>query len=343
MDLTERKRLILAHQHLTAPTNRLTACGDVNGLQAQFLSHARHALALRTASALDGSWGDGLVKSWSIRGTMHLFPVSDLPLFLHRDRRHYLRDVDQFVDDPYAAAERKRLFACHILDLIDQGISAREDLRTACFQLGMTEREELSFFNSWGGLLRAMSEAGQICYQAREEKVFQRCPPFIPLDREAALLEQARRYFTHFGPATLRDAAYFFGMPQRQVKLWLEQLPVRSAVCDGQTCYWIDVGPSDVPPLPQCVLLAGFDQLLLGYEKRDGLFLPPEYLRDVFSRAGIVFPAVLLHGTVAGRWKCAGKRCQITPFRPFSPGEREAVQEQLFRYRPEVLELRWEE
>lgn len=33
-------------------------------------------------------------------------------------------------------------------------------------------------------------------------------------------------------------------------------------------------------------------------------------------------PPVLLHGSVAGRWKHSGKRLLITQFRPFSQEER---------------------
>lgn len=343
MELEERKRLILARQHLTMQGERRAVCRDLNGLQAQFLSNARHALCIRTREPLGERWGEGLVKSWTVRGTMHVFREEDLSLFLHRDRRHFLRDVDQFVDDSSVSAERKRQFAQYILDCIDQGIATREALRTACFAHGMTEAEEESFFNSWGGLLRAMSESGMLCYEVEEEKTFRRCPPFTPMEREEALLEQARRYFTHYGPAAVRDAAYYFGMPQKTVKGWLDRLPVTAVSCGGRDCYFIDDGHRGAPELPDCVLLAGFDPLLLGYEKRDGLFLPPEYIRGIFSRAGIVFPAVLLDGTVAGRWKCSGTKGTVTLFRPVTSREQDAICREVSRWRPEVKTLIWEQ
>ena len=74
--------------------------------------------------------------------------------------------------------------------------------------------------------------------------------------------------------------------------------------------------------IPDCLLLAGFDPLVLGYEKKQSIFLPQEYLRGIFSLSGIVMPPVLLHGSVAGRWKHSGKRLLITQFRPFSQEER---------------------
>ena len=70
------------------------------------------------------------------------------------------------------------------------------------------------------------------------------------------------------------------------------------------------------------MLLAGFDPLVLGYEKKQSIFLPQEYLRGIFSLSGIVMPPVLLHGSVAGRWKHSGKHLLIMQFRPFSQEER---------------------
>lgn len=343
MDIGERRQLLLARQHITEPSDRLSVCRDLNGLQAQFLSYTRHALATRSTESLGEDWGGGLVKSWTVRGTMHVFREEDLPLFLHRDRSHFLREVDRFTDDPFATLERKRLFAAHILDCIGQGSATREDLREACRGHGMTEAEERSFFDSWGGLLRAMSEAGMICYQVREEKSFRRCPDFVPMEAEAARLELARRYFTHFGPATVRDAAYYFGVSQRQVKFWLDQLPVKAENYLERDCFWIDDGRRDAPEVPDCVLLAGFDQLMLGYEKKESVFLPPEYLRGIFNLSGIVMPCVLLKGQAAGRWKVSGTKCAIAPFRSFKAREKKSAEREVRRWFPAVERIVWEE
>lgn len=54
---------------------------------------------------------------------------------------------------------------------------------------------------------------------------------------------------------------------------------------------------------PRCLFLAGFDQLMLGYEKKESLYLAPENLRAIFNLAGIVMPPVMLDGRVVGKWK----------------------------------------
>lgn len=44
---------------------------------------------------------------------------------------------------------------------------------------------------------------------------------FEPLPEEESKLELARRYFEAYGPATVKDAAYFFGVSQAEVRRYL--------------------------------------------------------------------------------------------------------------------------
>lgn len=322
MELLERKARILCGQHLTAPADQETVCRDLNGVQAQFMAAALHALTIRTAVPLEP---EKLVKSWTIRGTVHVFDPADLPLFLHEGRTHYLRPIDQMTADEFITLERKRFFADCILDSLAQGICRREDLKAACFAAGMTGRESESVFNGWGGTLRYLAETGQITHQVGEDKAFRLCPPFTPMDGETARLELARRYFAHYGPATARDAAYFFGKPQRDVKEWMARLPLEHAQVDGKDCFWIDDGRTGWPDVPECLLLAGFDQLMLGYEKKESIFLPGKYLRGIFNLSGIVMAPILLRGEVAGRWKQKDGKLTLTPFGSWSAGDRRLV------------------
>ena len=311
MTLEEIKLRRLTGQHLLAPTDTQTVAKDLCGVQAQFLSHALHGLSIRC----DEVNTDGLVKSWTNRGTMHLFSVDDLPLFLHEGRSHFLRPVDTLESDSYVSADRKAYFGDLIVDAVSQGINEREALKAVCEQAGMTERESQSLFDPWGGTIRALCEAGRICHKVQEKKAYQLCPAFEPMAEEPARIELARRYFTQFGPATIKDAAYFFGTTQAKAKSWLKQLPVTETVVDGKSYFYIDNG---VPAgeLSACLFLAGFDQLMLGYEKTESLFLPKEDMRDIFNLAGIVRPAILVNGTVVGWWNLKNRKLKITLFSP---------------------------
>ena len=306
----------LRGQHLLSPSDTQTVVNDRCGVQAQFLSHALHGLSIRCHSIST----EGLIKSWTNRGTMHLFSADDLPLFLHQGRSHFLRPVDTLEGDAFITASRKRYFADLIVENVAGGIDQRDDLKEACRQAGMTEKESKSLFDPWGGAIRALCETGRICHKVQQTKAYQLCPPFQPMVKEAAQLEMARRYFAHFGPATIKDAAYFFAATQAQVKQWLSQLSVAETILDGKAYFYVDEGlPAGHPP--EVLFLSGFDQLLLGYDKMESLILPREHLRDIFTLSGIVRPAILKDGRIVGWWNLKGRKLSIHLF----DGENKAI------------------
>ena len=311
MTLEEIKLRRLAGQHLLTPTDTRTVVKNLCGVQAQFLSHALHGLSIRCTEVNI----DRLIKSWTNRGTMHLFSADDLPLFLHEGRTHFLRPVDTLESDAYITADRKAYFADLIVDAVAQGIDEREALKAVCEKAGMTESESQSLFDPWGGIIRALCETGRICHKVQEKKAYQLCPAFEPMAENKARIELARRYFTHFGPATVKDAAYFFGTTQTKVKSWLKQLPLTETSLDSKSFFYIDNGMS-AGELPTCLFLAGFDQLMLGYEKTESLFLPKEHMRDIWGLAGIVRPAILANGTVVGWWNLKNRKLKVTLFSP---------------------------
>ena len=311
MTSEELKLRRLAGQHLLIPADTQTVVKDLCGVQAQFLSHALYGLSIRCTEVST----EGLVKSWTNRGTMHLFSADDLSLFLHEGRSHFLRPVDTLGSDAYISAERKAYFADLIVDAVSQGIDEREALKAVCEKAGMTESESQSLFDPWGGTIRALCEAGRICHKVQERKAYQLCPAFEPMAENKARIELARRYFTHFGPATIKDAAYFFGTTQTKVKSWMKQLPVAETSLGSKSYFYIDNG-LPAGNLPGCLFLAGFDQLMLGYEKTESLFLPKEHMRDIWGLAGIVRPAILVNGMVVGWWNLKNRKLKITLFSP---------------------------
>lgn len=69
MDQETLKLRRLSAQYLLAPASRLHVVRAMDGFQAQFLSNAMHAMRLRSADPDAGYAADGLVKSWTLRGT----------------------------------------------------------------------------------------------------------------------------------------------------------------------------------------------------------------------------------------------------------------------------------
>lgn len=327
MDIEEIRLRRLAGQHLIATADTLSVVRDLCGVQAQFMSNALHALRIRSSEPE----GDGLVKNWTIRGTVHVFAESDLPLFIRAGdyRKNEWSDPNWWNSRPDWALgpERQRYLSDVVLAALAKGPRTREELRELCRAEGMTPAEEGSMFHPWGGGLRQLCERGFMHYAASERKEFHLSPLFELIPEDEAKLELAKRYFTHYGPATVKDAAYFFGTTQTEVKKWLRSLPAEAVECEGRTYYYIGSECNSGADIPGCIFLAGFDQLMLGYEKKESLFLSREHLRAIFSLAGIVMPAVLLHGRVAGRWKRRGRRLSVELFSPVEGKDTELIRE----------------
>ena len=308
MTIDQIKLQRLANQHLLHKTDIRRAVRDLCGVQAQFMGHALHGLSLR--SDADTSH---LLKTWTLRGTMHLIDEGDLPLFLHEGRNPFLRPQDTLSSDAWVSGNRKSFFGDLILAALASGSKTREELKLLCRAKGMTDSEEASLFDPWGGIIRALCENGSICHLVSQEKAYHLCPQFSPMDMDSAHLELARRYFTHFGPATAKDAAYFLGWTQKEVKRQLSRLDVEAFPLENHIFYCIAQEQPSVECYP-VLFLAGFDQLMLGFEKKESLFLPPDHLRDIFTLSGIVRPALLVEGTVSGSWNLKNNKLTVRLF-----------------------------
>ncbi len=333
-------------QHLLAPAEN--PAGDLCGLQAQFLRNAVHALYLRS----DGASLKGLVKTWTLRGTVHLVPERDLPLYLPLCGT--AQDVCESPWYRWTAGrgeanppERERELARFMAEAVAGGADTRDALRDRMRLCGMTEAEERRAFDPWGGLIREMADVGALVFHVQmaddvhpdETKRYRLLAPFAPVDEAAARIELLRRYFTHYGPATLRDAAYFFRWTQAEVKALLPRLPVDAVDFGGRPHFFIP-GSEPTRNIPPVILLAGFDPLMMGYRKEDNPFLPGEHLRGIFNLAGIVNPAILLHGRVAGKWQEKSGRVTLTAFEPLSAKDRKAIEQEAERRFPKGR-IRW--
>ena len=312
----------MAQQHLLQKADKMTVVRNLCGVQAQFLGNAMHSLKIRCLPD-DQPTSFGLVKNWTVRGTVHVLAEEDLPLFITREIYRvddwsipcFWNRRPDWALTPLRQTELSRI----ILSALENGALTREELKELCRRNGMTEAEEGSMFHPWGGGIRQLCERGFMHGVVSEEKAYCLTKEFLPLSAEEAGLELACRYFTHMGPATIHDAMYFFGAKAAQVKKWLKELPVTETECEGRRYYHIETETGVEGEIPRCVFLAGFDQLLLGYEKKESLILSEEHLRRIFNLAGIVMPAVLLDGVVAGRWKKTGRKLKVELFSPQAP------------------------
>lgn len=344
------QRRQMTNQYLLTPADKLTVVRDLCGIQSQFMVNAMHSLKIRCTDYAEETVAQGLVKNWTVRGTVHVFAEDDLPLFLHCNngkdyRRNEWRGYTFWNqrDCWSLTPERQRYFSEIIVAAVEKRPYTRDELKTLCREHGMDDEEELSMFDRWGGGIRELCERGFMNYVVAEKKAYTAAPEFTPIPEDQANLKIARRYFTNIAPATIHDAMYYFHATQAQVKAWLAQLPVSTAECEGKTYYYIENGKAYDQDIPPCLFLAGFDQLMLGYQKKESLYLPPEHLRGIFNLAGIVMPPILLNGTVVGRWKKQKGKLSMTPFRILTTDEKHTILQKAETLWSDLSKIQWDE
>lgn len=312
--MTEKELLLynsLKGLHLLDRTDVHTVVSDLMGLQAQFANYPKASLKIRALDYEEADPFRGLVKIWSHRGTMHLVPEDELGMHLAA-----YDNGGPFVDGYWgisrADAER---WAPFIQDQIRQGNNTREGLKAACADAGMGEELLYHVFYGWGGLIREMVTRGMIVCGTGTRKEY-----FIPrtvtwMDRDEARRILLRRYFEHYGPATISDCRYFFGNWKKKDMdpLLHELLPeLVCTVIGGKKYYSLRALVTDAA-LPECVLVPGFDQLVLGYKDRSRM-IDDGFLKVLTNAAGIVFPSVLVRGRIRARWKLADGEVQVSFF-----------------------------
>jgi hypothetical protein len=159
-------------------------------------------------------------------------------------------------------------------------------------------------------LMRAELDA-IVCSGPRRGKQFtyalldERVPATRHLDRDAALAELTRRYFTSHGPATLRDFAWWSGLTVADGTkgVDLAKAHLTREVVDGKT-YWL--APTSSPPAarkPTVHLLPNFDEYLVAYQDRGPSF-DREIAAVVDRRDNVLSNHIVVKdGRVIGAWR----------------------------------------
>ncbi|MDQ1726824.1 MAG: hypothetical protein QOK14_869 [Frankiaceae bacterium] len=304
--------------------------------QGQDLRGAMTSVALRTGG---GSSADvraafdrgEIVRSWPMRGTLHIVAAEDLPWMLHVAAGRVMS----------GAAARWRA-----LELDDATVKSAHDVAvTALAGGGRTTREEL--FARWQDA--GIATAGQrgvhlilqlaltqaLCYGpfdgAKQQLVLME--DWIPrpraLDHDEALGEWALRFFASHGPATVADFARWTKLPLGECRkgIAVAQSGLERWDVEGVT-HWMD--PATPARLAAhrsrargVFLLPGFDEYVLGYADRS-VIIPVEHAAAVVpGNNGVFQHTVVACGQVVGTWKRAPRGSKqpliATPLASFSP------------------------
>ena len=329
----------LARQHLVdrvPAEGMLSVVAGVCGVHAQVSSTAELQVGarvdgVRPEDVRDALWQRRcLVRTWAMRGTLHLLTADDLPLYVAALRTHdrwwkgaWLRMIGCSQDELRAILDAIR-------DALTETPLTREQLADAVAErVGPHARERM--LSGWGEMLKpAAFEGALVCGPPQGQGVtFVRPQRWLPEwdepGSDPAWREIVRRYLRAYGPAAREEFARWWGMQPATAGRILRASADDLVEVDveGYRAWALaeDVaGMRAQPPVP-ARLLPGFDVYVAGTRPRASL-VDERFEDRVFRTAGWVSPVVLVDGMAAGVWghERSGGRVEVTvsPWKPLT-------------------------
>ena len=313
----------------------------MGAVQAQDYLGALWAVGLRMRNAvavdIERAMADGvIVRTHPMRGTWHFVTAEDIRWLLTlmapgRIASNALWYHRLELDDA-TFAKSNAVFA----QTLEGGKQlTRQELAAALGQAGIsTEGLRLTF------LLHRAELEGVIGSGARRGKQFtfalldELVPVSKTLERDEALAELARRYFTSHGPATLQDFVWWSGLIAADARAGLEMVKSEfiQEVIDRRA-YWLS--PSTITAKvasPTAYLLPPFDEYTVAYKDRSAV-LDPVYTQQAKYAIG---PTIAVDGQIVGTWNRTFKKDAIvitaSPFTSLSEVQNGAIAAAVERY-----------
>jgi len=341
-----------------------TAAGIVEwfgAMQAQDEGSVLWSLGLRlpgsSLASLQGQFDEhAVLRTWPMRGTIHLVPARDA---------HWMLDL--MAGRVLAGSKTRRLQ----LELSDEMAERGVQVLAAALSGGgcLTRAQCLATLVESGipvdgqrgyHLLAYASQRGVIAMRPRAEgmQAFVLLDEWVPepvrLDRQEALATMARRYFRSHGPASLKDFVGWTGLTTTDARQGIAEAgqALAGVEVDGQRMWvaadaWDRARPT-APGDDHVLALPGFDEYLLGFKGRE-LMIEPGHLQAIVPGSNGVFrPTFVRGGQVIGTWtRRLGKAKAVIDARPLlrmGRSDRRAVEQSLepfgaFHGLP--VEVRW--
>jgi hypothetical protein len=284
----------------------------------------------------DALWRDRtLVKAWTLRGTLHLHPAEELPLWLAaRSRR---QELDEWRDPagvvhPAVGADEAAELRTAVWEALDGRCLPRDELTAEVVRrVGKKHegrlRSGFAFFTD--ELCQGPPQGSKITLARPDQWI----DGWRNVDEQDALREVVRRFLSAYGPARPADLRAWLGRD-----VGFDLVDVEEVDVEGHRAFVL-AGDAEFPEPQKCVrLLPEYDVYVMGFREREQLV--PERVREQVARhgrgryegpAGVRF--LLVGGVTAGLWerKKLAKRVElrITPARRIRRAELQAEAERI--------------
>ncbi|MDD4338001.1 MAG: winged helix DNA-binding domain-containing protein [Firmicutes bacterium] len=325
------------------------------GAQAQVMSAAEMSLGARLEGATMSDvrrslWEERtLVKTWAMRGTLHLLPAKDLLLYVVALGRYLKEGVVRWLNRRGLDFRSVSVLSDAIVEALDREPLTRKELGAS---VGRTLGSDTSQWieHSWGGVVKCAVLEGRVCFGPSKgnETTFVRVDRWLgecasaganpdKTSQDEACAELLRRYLRAYGPADRRDYCAWSGLRAREADIaWkaLEDELVAVSVDGGSL--WLLSG--DVAEFMRAEtgsnvvrLLPNFDSYLLAHRDKTHLVCKA-YYKEIYRRAGWIAPVILYEGRAVGTWSYRRKggriQVELAPFEPLLPDVRRMAEEE---------------
>lgn len=287
------------------------------GVQAQVASAAELAIALRQADPAPGAVAAAiadrrLVKTWAMRGTLHLLPADEAAAYLALSGAHRNWERGSWQKTFGATPADLEAIAAAASDALSGGAAlSREELTAEIVdRTGSAHLAEV-LGSGWGTLLKPLAWWKVLCFgPPRGNRVTFVGAGWLPEapDPAATVL---RAYLGAHGPTTpeLFDKVWLSRgvTPRARLKGWFAALGEELTEVDveGERRVMLAEHVAELaatPPSRAVRLLGAFDAYVLGAGTTATEIVPAERRAAVSRSGGWISPVVLRGGRVAGVW-----------------------------------------
>ncbi|MER7402152.1 winged helix DNA-binding domain-containing protein [Streptomyces sp. NPDC000070] len=369
---TERQFLAGPGESAGSRTPVAEVVGAMMGAHAQVLSAAEVSVGVRTSALTRADvraalWDErSLIKTYGPRGTVHLLPARELPLWSSALTAipagpspfpPEVRLTEEQTAQVVAAIGEALEGTCLTLDELTEEIVARTgpwagDRVMPAFQ---------DMWPRWRQVLHRAGWAGTLCFGPnRGRKATYTRPPVAGAvgggmggaesGTGGALGAFVRRYLHAYGPATPQHFAKWLATPTGWAGTVFGELAAAGGIEEVDfegTRAWVAAGDTQFPdgPTRGVRLLPYFDAYVIAAQPRERLFPCAAYERALAGGQAGNYPVLLVDGVVAGVWhqRRQGRRTTVTvePLVRLTARQERELDEQVERV-GEVLEARAE-
>ncbi|MEU4561210.1 winged helix DNA-binding domain-containing protein [Actinoplanes sp. NPDC023936] len=326
--LSLRMTALLLGSRATASVREIVAW--FGAMQAQDLGSVLWSLGVRlpgsTLPEIVAATEDrSVVRTWPMRGTVHLVPSADAHWMLGltgvRQLTGVARRWEHLGLDETIAGRSMEILAAALA--AGGGRLTRSACLAALREGGIDVSGQRGYHLLWYASQRSLTAIAPSIGAEQTFVLLDDWVPgrFTPSSREEGLAILAQRFYRSHGPATVKDFAGWTSLGIRDARTGIAAAGLAAVDVDGVEM-WADPAVLDAGPVTGCWALPGFDEYLLGYKDRSLMASPEQLAKIIPGGNGIFQPTLVRDGRVVGTWKrTIGKKAVTVRVLPHVPDD----------------------